>query len=162
MMTELTPTNGMTRSLKTEPALGNCYGDDNPDAWFPEAPQGSASEKKMQALGMSVTRAIILCKSCPRQAECLDEGMQPKNLSYGIWGGRLAGERLLLADALGIDYMTKRTGPTGSVIKASNSERVGKGRHAGSVVLNESEGVTVLEKRKAIGFLRIIKPWIKG
>lgn len=160
-MTESTQTNGTTRSLRTEQVLGNCYGDDNPDAWFPEAPRGIASEKKMQELGMSVTRAIILCKSCPRQAECLDEGMKPKNLSYGIWGGRLAGERLLLADALGIEHMT--TGrPKGSVIKASNSERVGKGRHKGSVVLNESEMVTVLEKRKAIGFLRIIKPWIKG
>lgn len=161
MMMDSTRTNGTTRSLKTEQVLGNCYGDDNPDAWFPEAPRGAKSEKKMQALGLSVSRAIILCNSCPRQVECFDEGMQPKNLSYGIWGGRLAGERLLLADALGMDYMTQGR-PKGSVIKASNSERIGKGRHKGSVVLNESEKVTVLEKRQAIGFLRVIKPWIKG
>jgi hypothetical protein len=60
-----------------------------------------------------------------------------------------------------MDYMTQGR-PKGSVIKASNSERIGKGRHKGSVVLNESEKVTVLEKRQAIGFLRVIKPWIKG
>ena len=30
-----TPTNGTTRSLKTEQILGNCHKDSNPDAWFP-------------------------------------------------------------------------------------------------------------------------------
>ena len=157
----MTQTANTTHGSRTEPSLGNCYGDENPDAWFPEIPQGRRSERSIVNLVAETRRAIVLCNSCPKQAECLDEGMKPKNLPYGIWGGKLAGERLLLADALGMDYMTQGR-PTGSVIKASNSERIGKGRHKGSVVLNESEKVTVLEKRKAIGLLRIVKPWIRG
>ena len=155
----MTQTDYTTASMTTD-VVGLCATSDNPDMWFPEAPQGGVSQKKMMDLGASVAQAIAICNRCPKQEACLDEGMQSKNLPYGIWGGKLAGERILLADARGMDYMT-RGRPTGSVVKASNSERIGKGRHAGSVVFNESEKVTVQEKRKAIGFLRIIKPWIK-
>jgi hypothetical protein len=158
--TKMTQTDYTTLHSKTSEIVGLCATSDDPDMWFPEAPQGVASQKKMMALGTSVARAINICNRCPRQDACLDEGMQSKNLPYGIWGGKLAGERILMADARGMDYMTQGRS-MGSVIKASNSERIGKGRHPGSVVLNESEKVTVQDKRKAIGFLRIIKPWIK-
>jgi hypothetical protein len=87
--------------------------------------------------------------------------MKPKNLPYGIWGGRLAGERLLLADAKGIDYMVKgRT--TGEFIHTGDAaKRVGKGRYKGSVVIRDVEGVTIEEKRSALNLLRILRPWIK-
>lgn len=75
--------------------IGNCTKDANPDAWFPDVPQGQPSSKRMIALGEEVSRAIKLCDSCPRQDDCLDEGMQPENLAFGIWGGMLAGERVL-------------------------------------------------------------------
>lgn len=152
---------GTTNSLRTEVVLGNCHGDENPDAWFPEVTRGAPAPAKMRVLGLETSRAIILCKACPKKDECLEEGMKPKNLPYGIWGGRLAGERLLLADAKGIDYMVKgRT--TGEFIHTGDAaKRVGKGRYKGSVVIRDIEGVTVGEKRSALNLLRILKPWIK-
>lgn len=157
-----TPTNGTTRSLRTEQILGNCHGDSNPDAWFPEFPQGAQTLVKMDALALETSRAIILCNACPKKEECLEEGMKPKNLPYGIWGGRLAGERILLADAKGIDYMIKgRT--TGEFIQTSGvGTRSGKGRYKGSVVIAEVEGVTTEEKRSALNLLRRLKPRIRG
>lgn len=141
--------------------IGNCTGDSNPDAWFPELARGNPSDTKMLALATEVRRAIGECYTCPNQVECLEEGMQPKNLSYGIWGGRLAGERMLMADEQGIEYMvTGRTGGTAHSAP-SNSERVGKGRRKGTVVIKEDERVTVEAKRNALGFLRKIRPWIE-
>ena len=152
---------GGTNYMKTELVLGNCHGDDNPDAWFPEVTRGAPAPAKMRVLGLETSRAIILCKACPKQEACLEEGMKPKNLPYGIWGGRLAGERLLLADAKGIDYMVKgRT--TGEFIHTGDAaKRVGKGRYKGSVVIRDVEGVTIEEKRSALNLLRILRPWIK-
>lgn len=139
---------------------GNCTGDENPDAWFPEPPQGRPSSADMIALASKVRRAIGECHRCSNQAECLEEGMQPKNLSYGIWGGRLAGERLIMADEQGIDYMVQgRT--TGTLHKPVNSERVGKGRLKGTVVIKEDERVTMEAKRSALSFLNRIRPWIE-
>lgn len=88
---------GTTNSLRTEEQLGNCYGDDNPDAWFPDVPQGAFSVKKQALLGAEMRRAIALCNSCPKKKACLQEGMKDENLSYGIWGGMLAGERVILS-----------------------------------------------------------------
>lgn len=162
-MSAMKPTqiSGTTNSSRTEQELGNCYGDDNPDAWFPEPSRGGPSQAKMRALGMETSRAIILCKACPKKEECLEEGMKPKNLPYGIWGGRLAGERILLADAKGIDYMVKGRTTGEFVHTGDTAKRVGKGRYKGSVVIREVEGVTVEEKRSALNLLRLLKPWIK-
>lgn len=74
---------------------GLCTKDSNPDAWFPEVPQGRSSIAKMRALGAETARAIKMCDSCPYQDECIDEGMKPENLAFGIWGGMLAGERVI-------------------------------------------------------------------
>lgn len=38
--------------------------------------------------------AIDICNRCPLKAECLEMGMQPENIRWGIWGGTFAGERL--------------------------------------------------------------------
>jgi len=92
-----TQTSGMTSSSKTEPVLGNCYGDENPDAWFPEVPRGFPVAKNMVNLMLETRRAIALCNSCPKKQACLEEGMEDKNLAYGIWGGTLAGERIMLS-----------------------------------------------------------------
>jgi hypothetical protein len=140
---------------------GNCTDDENPDAWFPELPVGNPSRVKMQALGIEVSRAIVLCNSCHNQDECLEEGMKPKNLPYGIWGGKLAGERILMADRQGMEYMSKGRA-TGALVKPDIAERVGRGRHKGSVVIKENDSVTVEEKRRALSFFQAIKPWIKG
>lgn len=96
-MTELTQTENTTASTTTEPVLGNCYGDSNPDAWFPEVPQGARSERSTRTLVAETRRAIALCDSCPKKAPCLAEGMEDENLGFGIWGGMLAGERVMLS-----------------------------------------------------------------
>jgi hypothetical protein len=88
---------GMNYMKTTELVLGNCHGDDNPDAWFPDVPQGGFSVKKQATIGAEMRRAIVLCNSCPRKQACLQEGMKDENLGYGIWGGMLAGERVLLS-----------------------------------------------------------------
>jgi hypothetical protein len=76
--------------------IGKCTGDSNPDAWYPEVGRGQPAPKRMMPLVKEANRAIALCNSCPRQEECLDEGMKPENLSFGIWGGMLAGERVIM------------------------------------------------------------------
>lgn len=161
-MSAMKPTqiSGTTNSSRTEEQLGNCYGDDNPDAWFPEPSRGGPSEAKMRALGLETSRAIILCKACPKKEECLEEGMEPKNLPYGIWGGTLAGQRILMADEQGIDYMVEgRTGGTRTAVGTVND--TGRGAARGFVVIKENDKVTVEEKRNALNLLRLLKPWIK-
>jgi hypothetical protein len=94
---KMTQISGMTSSSRTEQGLGNCYGDENPDAWFPEVPRGFPSINNQTKLRDETLRAIALCNSCPKKQACLEEGMEDKNLAYGIWGGTLAGERVMLS-----------------------------------------------------------------
>ena len=75
---------------------GKCTGDANPDAWYPEVGRGQPGPRRMIPLVKEANRAIALCHSCPKQDECLDEGMKPENLAFGIWGGMLAGERVIM------------------------------------------------------------------
>ena len=77
--------------------IGNCTGDSNPDAWFPDIGRGMPTPARMTALGEETGRAIALCNSCAKQEECLDEGMKPENLAFGVWGGMLAGERVIMS-----------------------------------------------------------------
>jgi len=97
MTTEPTPIVSMTHGSKTEPIIGNCHGDSNPDAWFPDVPQGARSERNTAKLVAETRRALTLCNLCPKKAECLEEGMKHENLGFGIWGGMLAGERVMLS-----------------------------------------------------------------
>jgi len=155
-----TQTRGEMNYMKTEQVLGNCYGDDNPDAWFPEVTRGAPAPAKLKTLANEMSRAIRLCNSCPRQDTCLKEGMEPKNLPYGIWGGKLAGQRILMADEQGIEYMVEgRTSGTRTVVGIVDD--TGRGVARGFVVIKENDKVTVEEKRNALRFLRMIKPWIK-
>ena len=93
----MTLTANTTHGSRTEPSLGNCYGDENPDAWFPDIPQGARSEKSTANLVAETRRALALCNSCPKKVACLEEGMRHENLGFGIWGGMLAGERVMLS-----------------------------------------------------------------
>jgi hypothetical protein len=96
-MTELTQTGNTMASTTTEPVSANCYGDSNPDAWFPDIPQGARSERTTAKLVAETRRALALCETCPKKAACLEEGMEHENLGFGIWGGMLAGERVMLS-----------------------------------------------------------------
>jgi hypothetical protein len=75
---------------------GNCAGSVYPDAWFPEMRAGTPSKRTVNRLSYTVKYALSKCADCPIKKECLDEGMKPENIAYGIWGGFLAGERLAM------------------------------------------------------------------
>lgn len=83
-------------AISTTSNVGNCATDTNPDAWFPERSRGR-STTKWNRLVQTIDHALDLCKSCPIQEQCLEIGMQKKNLPYGIWGGTLPGDRMLSA-----------------------------------------------------------------
>jgi hypothetical protein len=86
--------------------------------------------------------------------------MLPKNLSHGIWGGRLPGERLIMADEQGIDYMVEgRTRGTRIPVGVMNDTERRTTRDF--VVIKEDEMVTLQAKRTALNFLNRIRPWIE-
>lgn len=87
--------------------IGNCTKYD-PDLWFQELPVGFTTLTKMQALSNNTKQAIKICETCPIKAQCLEEGMKEENISYGVWGGLMAGERLMSTGKVKDDY-TKTT-----------------------------------------------------
>lgn len=81
----------------TEPLIGNCTYSETPDDWYPEFGGGVISKKRLSNFKEKIDAVIALCNSCPVKDECLAQGMTRDNLPYGIWGGKLAGQRLLAA-----------------------------------------------------------------
>lgn len=75
----------------------NCAGHEDPDLWYPEWPPHRPSISKVMAIVDRVKEAMSLCESCPAKSDCLAVGMEEINLTQGIWGGKMAGERLALA-----------------------------------------------------------------
>jgi hypothetical protein len=49
----------------------------------------------MGTLTERVITAKTICSTCPSLDRCLEFGNQPNDLPYGIWGGKMAGERIL-------------------------------------------------------------------
>ena len=91
----------MTEKVTTFPESGLCYGSENPDIWFSEVVEkdtrGGPTRAQMDEAISNSLQALEMCARCPIKRECADEGMRKENLDYGIWGGMLSGERLLLA-----------------------------------------------------------------
>lgn len=83
--------------------LGLCREYD-PELWFPEMPVGLAGRHKMRVLRDNTNKAVEICAACPIKAECLEEGMKEENLPYGIWGGLMAGERIMRTGRNREDY----------------------------------------------------------
>ena len=54
----------------------------------------AVNNTKIEKLVESIGIAVDLCNSCPAKEACLQEGMQPNDLPFGIWGGILGGDRL--------------------------------------------------------------------
>lgn len=82
---------------------GLCTGSSDPDLWFSDSVDRSVSkgrplgkELKAKMVARSVA-ALSICAICPIKEACLAEGMKQQNIDYGIWGGTLPGERLLMA-----------------------------------------------------------------
>jgi hypothetical protein len=84
---------------------GKCSYHPDPDLWFPEYKRpNKPSNAERRLIAKRSLLAISICNKCPIQSECLEEGMKDENIEHGIWGGTLAGERILMA---GVD--TNRT-----------------------------------------------------
>lgn len=65
---------------------GNCYGDPNPDMWFPKNPEDPLDPGP--TLEVALAYVAPLCATCPVFDTCHREG---KKTEYGIWAGQLRG-----------------------------------------------------------------------
>lgn len=81
----------------TENLVGACVDHPNPDWWYPEFHNGRPTNKKVRSLISNTKTALAICSTCPIKDKCLEMGMSEKDLPHGIWGGILAGERIILA-----------------------------------------------------------------
>lgn len=129
--------------------VGNCTGDANPDAWFPTVPNGGRPSTILRRMVPEIKYAMDKCNSCPKKDECLEEGLKPINLAYGIWGGVLAGDRIAMADESGTDYM---------VAPYNKGRTVGV---AGESYIEGSHKLTHAEKESAVMFAQRIKPYLE-
>ena len=93
--TGLTPTDYTMGSTMTEPLIGLCFKNPDPDLWQPEPPNGRPSKRVMREIAVRVVEAKTICNSCTERDRCLEFGKEPNDLPYGIWGGKMAGERIL-------------------------------------------------------------------
>lgn len=91
----------ITESVNKFPEQGLCHGSENPDIWFAEVVEkdtrGGPTRAQLDKAMSDSLEALEICARCPIRKECGDEGMRKVNLDYGIWGGMLSGERLILA-----------------------------------------------------------------
>ncbi len=83
---------------------GLCIKHDDPDLWFAGevdlVDAKSSVNTNSQATKLEVDKAITalsICKSCPAKDNCLELGSRSAQLYFGIYGGTMAGERLLTA-----------------------------------------------------------------
>lgn len=78
---------------------GLCSTHPNPDLWFPEEQQGVGRPTRTARKRMveNAITAMAICQECPIRARCLESGMSEENIEHGIWGGMLAGDRIILA-----------------------------------------------------------------
>lgn len=72
-----------------------CHSD--PDKWFRGMPVNTTRGPVVDKIIKDCKEAIRICEDCPVNGLCRELGMQEDNLEHGIWGGLLAGERLLEA-----------------------------------------------------------------
>ena len=133
----------------SEAIVGNCTGDANPDAWYPDQPNGGNPRTVILQIVPEVKRAISLCKSCPKEKQCLDEGLKPINLGYGIWGGMLPGQRILIAEERNDDIMV-----------TNSAGRFTAGPRANDSADN-TQRLRQDERRNALSFFDRIKPYLE-
>ena len=82
---------------------GLCVKHNDPDLWFAGevdlTDASSSVNTNSQATKLEVDKAITalsICKSCPAKDNCLELGKRGDQLYFGIYGGTMAGERLLM------------------------------------------------------------------
>ena len=133
----------------SEPIIGACSGDANPDAWFPTVPNGGRPSTILRRMVPEIKYALKICSTCTKKEECFEEGMKPVNLGNGIWGGVLAGDRIAIADERRMDYMVPK---------------YNKGRTTtipGESYMEGTHKLTILEKEVAISLSTRIKPYLE-
>ncbi len=82
---------------------GLCVKHDDPDLWFAgevdlTVPNSSVNTNS-QATKLEVEKAIkalSICNNCPAKDNCLELGKRGEQIYFGIYGGTMAGERLLM------------------------------------------------------------------
>ena len=84
--------------------VGSCTFHEDPDLWFPELPAGRPTRYTAVEAAVRVREATDICDVCPIKQSCLDKGFLPENILWGIWGGMMAGERLVAAVITPEDY----------------------------------------------------------
>jgi len=84
---------------------GLCVNHDDPDLWFAGEidllDTKTSVNRNSPATKAEVDKAIValsVCKNCPAKDNCLQLGSQGTQIYYGIYGGTMAGERLVVAD----------------------------------------------------------------
>jgi hypothetical protein len=82
---------------------GLCVKHDDPDLWFAGevdlTDPNSSVNTNSQATKLEVEKAIValsICKSCLAKDNCLELGKRGDQIYFGIYGGTMAGERLLM------------------------------------------------------------------
>jgi len=78
----------------------------DPDLWWNDYPDNENTVGRTTKVNTNKSikdsrLALRICDRCPSKSACLEEGMRPENLEWGIWGGLTSGERLVRADAVG-------------------------------------------------------------
>lgn len=84
---------------------GLCVGSDNPDLWFAGEVEQEIGEKwtntkaQKQKVLLEIDKAVSalsVCSNCPAKVNCLELGLRGTQVYYGIYGGTMPGERLLM------------------------------------------------------------------
>jgi hypothetical protein len=84
---------------------GLCVNHDDPDLWFAGEAEKEFGEKwtfnkeQRERVALEVdraTQALAICKNCPVKVSCLELGMRGTQIYYGIYGGTMPGERLIM------------------------------------------------------------------
>lgn len=83
---------------------GSCTFHEDPNLWFPELPSGRPTRYTAVEAAIRVREATDICSNCPIKQSCLDDGFLPENILWGIWGGMMAGERLVASGITPDDY----------------------------------------------------------
>jgi hypothetical protein len=84
---------------------GLCVGHDNPDLWFAGEVDRDDKEvwlntkEQRGRLKLEVDKAVValsMCSNCPAKVNCLELGMHGPQRYFGIYGGTMPGERLVM------------------------------------------------------------------
>lgn len=92
--------------LDLDVSNGLCVGHDDPDLWFAGEVDKELDEvwtnskEQRQRTQVEIDKAVValsVCKNCPAKVNCLELGNRGTQIYFGIYGGTMPGERLIMA-----------------------------------------------------------------